>query len=686
MSSVAREKAKKIAKRKSIVRLSLSIALFVVIVCVVGPFELFITNRSEFWFGLDEMLFIVGAMTGAAVVVFGAIGLTLRGKARACYTALLFAVAVGLYLQSNFLNINYGLLDGKAIDWGSYGTYAIINTAVWVVIVVAVIVLWTVRKKLFWAIHRYGAVALMAMQILTLGLLFMTSDVLAPAEDESYYLSDKNLYSVGAKDNIVIFVLDQFDDPLMDTLMEADGEHYQELFAGFTRYTDCAAGGATTAAALPILITGEYYLDGLSYYDYVNGSFNANGLYDSLKREHYNSSIYTVSQFVGTSANGYIDNYVGGAGKPNSYAGLISQYGKFTLFKFMPHVLKQYFWIYSAEFDAYRPSGSYVFDEAKFYQDLITERLHVDGENSFRLYHLMGAHYPYTINEFAEADNTATREQQAKGNLYIVGEYIQQMKDLGIYDDALIVITSDHGDSASYSAPILLVKERGVTDTYAENDAPVSHLDLHPTIFSYLGMNKGTGFVDIPQDQSRDRLFYLRLQEGGSFYMQEYVISDKVAVVGCGTATGRRLAPVVEEKKHVRLGERMGLDANGKGLTYVVSGMETWPMDSVVTQGTEAVFSFPLEGIYAKALDVSIDVTKLYTDDGKQPVQIYTNGQLCHEETVTAPKTIHFTVRPELLTGENLEVKMVLASKWCPLYLSGVTVNYAADNTAKGNP
>lgn len=685
MSSVTHEEAKRTAKKESIGRLFFSVALFVVVVCVVGPLELFVTNRSEFWFGLKEMLLIVGMMTGAAVVVLGAIGLILRGKVRACYTALLFAVSVGLYLQSNFLNIDYGLLDGKAIDWGSYGTYAIINTAVWIVLVAAVVVLWAVKEKIFWAIHRYGAAALMAMQILTLGLLFMSSDALVPAEDENYYLSDKNLYSVGEKDNIVIFVLDQFEDPLLDSLLEEDGDRYQTLFADFTRYTDCAAGGATTAAALPLLITGEYYTDGLGYGEYVSSAFNADGLYDALKKEKYSIGIYTDAVYVGAKADGYVDNYVVGEGKPSSYLGLVSQYSKAALFKFMPHVLKQHFWLYTAEFDAYRPGESYVSDDAAFYRNLTAEGLRVNGENSFRLIHLNGGHYPYLINEFAQPEQAATREQQAKGNIYIVEEYIKQMKACGVYDDAMIIITSDHGDSANYSAPILLVKDRDVTGAYAESDAPVSHIDLHPTLFAYMGIEKGDSFWDIPEDAQRDRMFYLRLQDGGSFYMQEYVISDQVATVGRGTATGRRLAPVVE-KKPVRLGERMGLDVNGTGLAYIVSGMDTWPMDSVETQGTEAVFSFPMEGIQKKALTVSIDVAKLYTEDVKQIVQIYANGQLRYEETVTMPKTIQLTVEPELLTGENLEVKLVLSTKWCPLYLTGVSIEYAAENAVKDNP
>lgn len=660
---------KKILKSELVI----SIAFFVMTMCIFGSLELFFTNEAELWFSRSDALIISGLLSVATIVVLSGIGLLLRGRGRSLFAALLFIVTLCLYIQGNFLNTNYGVLDGKTIEWSEYATRTMINTGCWIVAMVLMLAIKMKKPQQFQNVARMLAACVMAVQCLTLGVLFM-SDV-SLADEEGKQLTVDHMTEIGSDDNIVIFVLDSFDDPLMDSLMETDGEKYQTVFTDFTRYTDCSASGATTAAALPILITGEYFSDGSRYSEYTDKAFNSDGLYDALKEKNYNVGIYTDAAYIGNSAEGYVNNYVEGDGTPNSYVGLASQYSKFTMFRYAPDILKKYFWLYTAEFEEYKPSSSYVLDDAAVYQAIAQNGLRIEGKNSFRLIHLCGAHYPYLINEKAQPDETATREQQAKGNLHIVEEYINQMKECGVYEDAMIIVTSDHGDSSNYAAPILFVKERGVTATYAENDAPVSHIDLHPTLFSYLGIEKGDSFSEISPTEQRDRLFYLRLQDGGSFYMKEYLISDKVSIVGCGTPTGKRLAPI-KEIIPVTIGKTMGLDIDGQALSYVVSGLDIWPMDSVETQGTEAVFRLPMEGIQSKALNVSIDVLKIYTEEVKQRVQIYANEQLCYEGTVTGQQSLRFTVQPEMLTKQELELKLVLQSKWCPLYLSGITIEY----------
>lgn len=660
--------------------LLLSVAFMLMTLTVFGPIELYLTNSSEFWFDFPEMLKISGILTAVAGAVLMGIGLILRGKARSFFSALVFAVTLCLYIQGNFLNIDYGVLDGRAIDWSAHVQYAVTNTLCWGVCITILLLLWKKKPELFDRIARITALLIMAVQILTIGMLFVNNDVLAA--DKKSRISTDHMMEIGSEDNIVIFVLDTFDDPLMDSIMETDGDHYRTFFTDFTRFTDCAASGATTAAAMPILISGEYYTNGLSYNDYVSSVFNSDGLYDTLKDQNYSINMYTESIYVGTGANGYVENYVEGAGQPNSYMGLASKYGSFTLFKYVPHILKQYFWLYTGEFDAYKPGESYVMDEAAFYNTLVTERLQITEKNSFQLIHLTGAHYPYTINEFAQPDEEATREQQAKGNLYIVEEYINQMKACGVYDDAMIIVTADHGDSSNYSAPILFVKDRGTSGNYEENDAPVSHIDLHPTLFAYLGKEEGDTFFEISDTQPRERVFHLRVQEAGSFYMREYLIKDKVAVVGRGTATETNLSPTTEMTP-VILGEKMDFGLGCEANKYIVSGLDAWPTDCVETVGTESVFLFNFEEPLTKDLDIEIDILRIYDENINQSVQIFANGQLCHEVDVLGPQTIQFTVPVEILDSEELELKLIYATKWCPLYLSGVTIS-SAESLANG--
>ena len=656
------------------------ICFMLMTLAVFGPLELYLTNSGEFWFDFSEMLKISGILTVVLGVILFSIGLIFRGKARSLYSAIVFVAALCLYIQGNFLNIDYGVLDGRTIDWSSYTRHAVINTSSWLVCITSFFFLRKKKPVIFERVATVLSLFIVAIQILTLGVLVINEP--SVSENKSTNITIDHMMEVGSKDNIVIFVLDSFEDALMDSFMETDGEHYRTVFADFTRFTDCAGSGATTAAAMPILISGEYYPGGISYGEYVNRSFNTNHLYDELKQQGYDVSIYTEHLYLGDSASNFVANLEMGAGQPNSYLGLTMKYGSFTLFKYMPHILKQYFWLYTAEFDMYKPGESYILDDAAFYNRLVTEGLQPVGEKAFRLIHLQGPHYPYKINELAQTEENPSREQHAKGDLYIVEEYLKQMKACGVYDDAMIIITADHGDSGYYSAPILLVKDRGTTGVYKENDAPVSHIDLHPTLFSYLGEDVGNTFFDISESDSRERIFHLRLQDGGSFYMEEYKINDKVSVVGLGTPTGRCPAPVLEMRP-VIMNERMGLGPDGFANQYIVSGVDIWPIDSVVSNGIESRFSFTLEDTPEADLQIELEVLDTYREDLEQNVQIFANGQFCHEEDVIGPQTVAFTVPADMLNGEKLELTLVYATEYCPLYYSGITINSLEANSAE---
>ncbi len=75
--------------------------------------------------------------------------------------------------------------------------------------------------------------------------------------------------------------------------------------------------------------------------------------------------------------------------------------------------------------------------------------------------------------------------------LNIVAEYLRDLKDSGLYDEATIVVTADHGEwyladeITGPTAPMLMVKPStaaGGSDAPVKtSDAPTGHLDLART-------------------------------------------------------------------------------------------------------------------------------------------------------------------------------------------------------------
>ena len=196
-----------------------SILLLTVTITIFGPIELYFTNYEEFWFTYRDTLIVAGIQMIGCIIIFSVLGLLLRGKARDLYSGILFAVSVALYLQGNYVNINYGVLDGEEIDWGAYPSYAVADTIGWMVLISGIIVLWCYKRELLHKIQTGVSIYIMAVQIISLGILAFSTD-LSAMEKSNYYLSDEGIYEVSSEDNIIIFVLDAFDDAYFQEILQ----------------------------------------------------------------------------------------------------------------------------------------------------------------------------------------------------------------------------------------------------------------------------------------------------------------------------------------------------------------------------------------------------------------------------------------------------------------------------------
>lgn len=96
----------------------------------------------------------------------------------------------------------------------------------------------------------------------------------------------------------------------------------------------------------------------------------------------------------------------------------------------------------------------------------------------------------------------------------ILEEYLNQLKELGVYDTSAVIITADHGDV--HESPVFFVKvpeERHEKITV--NNAPVSHREFLPTLAEYAGLNytqygSGKSIHDFSPGQERERVYWTR--------------------------------------------------------------------------------------------------------------------------------------------------------------------------------
>ena len=112
-----------------------------------------------------------------------------------------------------------------------------------------------------------------------------------------------------------------------------------------------------------------------------------------------------------------------------------------------------------------------------------------------------------------------------KQSFLIIYKYIEEMKRLGIYDDATIVITGDHPAALSDSKLIgeanksddgtrvtaMLFKKSGDSNTPLETStAQICQDDLWATIYESEGLlheKRGKSFFEIPEGVDRERRY-----------------------------------------------------------------------------------------------------------------------------------------------------------------------------------
>lgn len=683
---VDKHKNKKISKKLENNCISgLWVSLFIAVTFgIFGPLGIYLTNISEFWFSIGDIWWIVLLGGLLLFLVFFCMSFMFKGRGREIFVCLIFGASFGFYVQGNWINIDYGLLDGKNIDWSKYTGAAIMNTLIWVLCIILPFAFRLIIPRLWKSIIKYMVLFLVLLQVVTLGTLLVTANI--NQNDSDTYLSTEGEFSLSKNKNIVIFILDAFDTSYFKALLEENPEA-AVTFKNFTYYPDTVAGAALTKVALPAILTGMPYTVPMSYKDYIEYAYTQTELYKTLKRYNYSTGIYTLTTFVPSSQKDLIDNLSTGKSKIGSHSLLTKHLYQLTAFRYMPHLLKSNFWVYSGVFEELRHGSnteSYSTSNVKFYQRLLDNRITADDKyNAFRFYYLQGAHPPYDMNEYAQqvpSDETS-QLQQAKGSLHIIEEYMTQLKDAGIYDNTTILIMADHGDVGHHHNPLFMMKLSGESMEFEISYAPLSYYDLHATLLSIITGNErdyGDTVFDFEEGDKRLRYFYYDRSKNNITSIIEYAINDyagnKSSVIATGNIyTGVSGSGAAYEYK---LGAMLTFGPDGTALPYCVSGFSrTDAGDYAWTDGKSAEMRFDLSEIPKQDLNVRI-FSMVYSNAGSQRMIVKDGEEIVHAGTYDKTSTIEFAIPKELLEDKTLLLDFEFPDAVCPYDLFGSGNDY----------
>lgn len=197
----------------------------------------------------------------------------------------------------------------------------------------------------------------------------------------------------------------------------------------------------------------------------------------------------------------------------------------------------------------------------------LTENMSADRSTAvYKLFHLMLVHNPMVVNESCEYAGRVlptvreTVKIHAKCSLSEVVKLLEKMKQLNIYDDAMIVLMADHGawvppagltgyvradgrtvamnpTTVAMALPLMAIKRPGASGALHISMAPSSIVDIPATIASVLTLDEefdGHSAFDLLPDELRERRHYsyqYRRSEWTADYLspiQEFIVKGSV--------------------------------------------------------------------------------------------------------------------------------------------------------------
>lgn len=509
-----------------------------------GPLDLVAFNGSSLAFTYRDVVWLLlGLFLGLWAVSAPLLAL-LRGRIFNYTLCVLTAIVLGGYLQALLFNGGLGLLTGDAITWSAHRGTAFMSLAVWIVVLLALLFVMYLHRKFWEKLVLCVSGLLVIMQLVpAVAILCGAYDQARPDDISGYHLSTEGYTEFSAEENVFVFVLDRLDYLYLEQALAKD-PHFLDGLDGFTCYDNAISAYGRTKPALVHLLTGStentFRVSAEQYYQ--EAWTDGGNLLEALRQQDYSIEMYTSIRNL-FSDPAFVKTYVDNAS--NGTAGL--DYGvmgkkllELSAFRYAPTALKPFYFADTNYFneDIYHDdvNPAYQFDDAAFYAQL--QNATADREKpSFKFYHFYGTHAAiskdtpsYTMN----ADGTVTYDSDAAGNLtprattledQTIGNFtnlirvFDRMKALGIYENATIIITGDHGSAWSDYKPLqkatrigLFYKPSGAAGTpLRHSSAPVSVANIPATIAKAAGADYkvfGTPLDEVAEDAVITRYYY----------------------------------------------------------------------------------------------------------------------------------------------------------------------------------
>lgn len=495
---------------------------------VFGPFELYLPNMSYYSFSFLDLVMPMILVGVGVTAVLTLILMLLRGKLFNYGASAVFSTTVCAYIQGNFLNLNWGPLDGTSIPWETLTVTMIVNCIIWAVIFLIPYVVAYFKPKIWRRMLVFLSALLIAMQSVALVTLLVRNDFIGSVTNG--YLSNSTIYELSPKNNVVVFLLDRFDGIYADGLFEGNPD-IKEKMTDFIYYNNVSPSYSRTFPSVTYFLTGVPCDYSIPVTKYFQKAWSEGTFLKDIKEAGYQSKIYTDVNYVIKNVDHAMDK-IDNIGKYEQVVNtpqMIKAMLDLSAYRYAPMTMKPFFWLYTGDLENITSvdadfSDKHVTDDVGFWRNLREDKLSVldDSTGSFVFYHLRGAHDPFVMDENGNSVSSSDWNPypQIIGNMNMIFEYIRQLKEEGLYEDTTIIITADHGHTGTIEeldGPrriTFLMKPQGEVKgaPLQYNSAPLTQANIQASVLKELGLDYeayGMAADEVPEDAEITRYFYM---------------------------------------------------------------------------------------------------------------------------------------------------------------------------------
>lgn len=504
---------------------------FAFVLGIFAPLDFYFSTIDEFWVDIYDIAPGILITSLCVFLILFGLGVGLEfipkvgGKIANVFRYMIITLTIAFYIQGNFLEVPYGALFGADIEWDTYGLYNLSSTIVWCALILGMIAIaYKVKHDKYMKVMRVVMICLMITTFISMIIESFAYNGWQKKELKKATVANEWEYSKTKNFNIVC--LDSFDSRILCDMIAEDGlQNYNDIFEDFTFYRDSLCTYTLTDYSVPVILTGEKYLNQSTYGEFIDKAYGESPLLTRLSEEGWNENIYTGITLPQGKPSKEIRNLRVLTYKAIKPVILIRDYYGLVGFKYMPTPLKRYFYdryvavnencttatidgVKVVETEEYTSDISYGWENLDWLYGI--SNMNVSKEEPvFHYYHLKGIHGIRDVNLNLEKveNGDVSPGESARMCFRVVATWINKLKEEGLYDNSIIIIMADHGcddyeeENSVMQCPLLLIKGSNEHHDFQVSDIPVAYEDLQEAYMALMDGKNGTEVFRTTMDE-----------------------------------------------------------------------------------------------------------------------------------------------------------------------------------------